>query len=427
MKTTNLEYERSLAAQVLRDPRTLEVGVFPELFADDRIRAIVVTVEALRKEAAKITVDMVADRLKGSDVFDLAFLLEVQAAGAGEPAFYVKELSALYRKRATAAAVTEAGDLVREDRHGEALELMNRAAVDLSSRRPVRKPFAEQLVEKKTRDAGRQVGDLLGPGLKCFAELSRMIDGVQPGLYIFGAMTNVGKTAVLSNLALDVLAANPDVSVVFVSADDSAEAIVNRFLAILSGLQINQLRRHVEGQAAADLAAAYSTLEGYADAGRLDVRDDLESMDQLETYVRGRIFDPDNPRLVVFVDALYNLDAGKEAPTLREANIERANQLKRLVTTFKIPVLTTAELKKRDTDSAELPKLSDLMESGKYLYNADLVVLLSPEGSGTGFRNAATPVLILDFAKNKLSPFRGEMKATFDRATARVILANDRR
>ena len=41
--------------------------------------------------------------------------------------------------------------------------------------------------------------------MKKFKQLAEHISGVQPGFYLLGAETNVGKTAVLSNLCLDIL------------------------------------------------------------------------------------------------------------------------------------------------------------------------------------------------------------------------------
>jgi hypothetical protein len=58
------------------------------------------------------------------------------------------------------------------------------------------------------------------------------------------------------------------------------------------------------------------------------------------------------------------------------------------------------------------PTLHDLMETGKYAYNANVVWLLS---SYTVDPNTNVDTLSLEFAKNKLSDFKGEQYLLFDR------------
>ncbi|UCH66243.1 MAG: hypothetical protein JSW63_03675, partial [Ignavibacterium sp.] len=63
------------------------------------------------------------------------------------------------------------------------------------------------------------------------------------------------------------------------------------------------------------------------------------------------------------------------------------------------------------------PTLHDLMETGKYAYNANVVWLLSQYSSGL-LLNLDT--LTLEFAKNKLSDFKGEQYLLFNRPTGTI-------
>ena len=54
-------------------------------------------------------------------------------------------------------------------------------------------------------DDKRDPNKLLGLSLTKFKTLANNIDGIQSGFYFLGAESNVGKTALLTNLALDVL------------------------------------------------------------------------------------------------------------------------------------------------------------------------------------------------------------------------------
>ena len=57
------------------------------------------------------------------------------------------------------------------------------------------------------------------------------------------AESNIGKTAVFTNLALDLLETNPDVTVMYFSLDDSRRYTAYRFLSILSQLHINKIQK----------------------------------------------------------------------------------------------------------------------------------------------------------------------------------------
>ena len=63
------------------------------------------------------------------------------------------------------------------------------------------------------------------------------------------------------------------------------------------------------------------------------------------------------------------------------------------------------------------PTLHDLMETGKYAYNANVVWLLS---SHTVDPITNIDTLSLEFAKNKLSDFKGEQYLIFDRPTGTI-------
>jgi hypothetical protein len=60
------------------------------------------------------------------------------------------------------------------------------------------------------------------------------------------------------------------------------------------------------------------------------------------------------------------------------------------------------------------------MESGKYGYNADLVVLLSPKDPDS-YMSLDEPIIKAEFSKNKLESFRGTMEFRFIRAKSVMV------
>jgi replicative DNA helicase len=280
-------------------------------------------------------------------------------------------------------------------------------------------PLNEFLLQKHQRDSGRNKGDLLGCSLQQFPLIQEKIHGLQSGLYIIAADPNVGKTMFQINLAVDVLNSNPEASVLFYSMDDSRERIVDRFLAKLTQISINDVQFKLDDQAQQQqLDDAYAQLTHWFDAGRLEIYELNESltMSSINLEIREH---KNRDKTVVFIDGIYNVPIEGESSPIREQNIERANQVKNLVKLFKIPVIVSAELRKREQgDKGKKGRsLHDIMETGKYGYNADLIWLLH-EAKNAGAVQNGTQIINVLFAKNKLSGFKEVIKMEFTKEIA---------
>jgi len=283
-----------------------------------------------------------------------------------------------------------------------------------------RSDYATELRERFEIDDNRDPNKPLGFPLNKFKELSEHTDGIQPGFYHLAAESNIGKTAIFTNLALDLLETNPDVSVMYFSLDDSRRYTAYRFLSILSHLHINRIQKPQSDLLSYDkIVEARKSLLNLVDSGRLIVKDlgDLTHIDQLQSVI---ISFNDLSRLVVFVDGLYNLEVTADGNQgIRIENIERAQKVKQIVDTYKIPFLSTGELRKKTKMEGKKtkPTLHDLMETGKYAYNANVVWLLSQHATDP---LTSVDTLSLEFAKNKLSDFKGEQYLVFDRPTGTI-------
>jgi len=277
--------------------------------------------------------------------------------------------------------------------------------------------LGEYLENKREIDKNRESGKLLGFGSNKFLNLCKDIDGIQPGFYIIGAETNIGKTALLTNLFLDIIETNPHSKGIYYSLDDSKDVIINRMLSIKTGLPINQVQRKQDNETDEHkLSGAYSELKKLAESDRINIKDQAEinHVDSLEIDIRERA----DGNFFVVIDGLYNLEVGSDRTGgLREVNIDRANRIKALVDTYRIPIIVTGELRKRSKDesSKKSPQIDDLMETGKFAYNANLVWLIYPEDRDD-FEKSDEAILLVKFAKNKLSHFKDFRKLRFIRA-----------
>ncbi len=273
--------------------------------------------------------------------------------------------------------------------------------------------FSEILRKQFDLDDTRDHTKLLGFNLSKFKELAQHCDGIQPGFYLLGAESNVGKTAVLTNMTLDLLDTNPEVRVLYYSLDDASLYTAYRFLGILTGQSINQVRKGIQK---GKLQPGREKLLSLVDEKRLIVKDigEINNIEQLKQDIESIT---DHSNIVVVIDGLYNLEVGDRFKGgIREENIERARQIKELVDIYRIPVLTTGELRKKTKEEGKdkAPTVHDLMETGKFAYNANVVWLLYGKVNEL---KSDEPALTLEYVKNKLSDYKGEQTLIFTRGT----------
>jgi len=297
-------------------------------------------------------------------------------------------------------------------------------------------PVSARLRNKQQRDATRSPGQLLGYRLNRFAPIAEAIDGVQSGFYVFAGITHVGKTAFLTNIFSDLLESNGDLFGVYFSLDDNENVIINRLLAIECGgvLKINDLQRAVKDPTAAGkLAAAYDKLANLADAGRFNIMDfaQIQTIEGVESVIRSYI--RDGKKLVAVIDGLQNIETGKEYGGLREKNVDLAANMKRLVDVYQIPILTSVEIRKRKSDKPEnaavMPTIDDIMESGKYGYNANHIWIGHPDKDFQNFIDREKPSyrLTVKSAKSKISESSGSfIEIIVDRSYNKLTIEGGR-
>jgi replicative DNA helicase len=245
------------------------------------------------------------------------------------------------------------------------------------------------------------------------------------GYYHLGADSNVGKSAVMHNLALDLINSNKDVTVLLFSQDDPKLNASYRMIALLGDLAIHDSKKGMAAIAkdtyrANHLKEARTEYIELLKSERLVMKDasDIYQLEKLEKVVKS--YYEKSKKIVVIIDGLYNLEVSSGKEGIRMENIERAQYIKRIVDTYKIPLITTGELRKKTAgDTSKTPTIDDLMESGKFAYNANVVWLLYAESQSE--KNATEVKINLSYAKNKVSGFKGKLKLTFVRAEGKMI------
>lgn len=287
------------------------------------------------------------------------------------------------------------------------------------------KDLITRLTEKCELEETIEFGALLGYRLSDkFKKIQDMGRGIRPGLYLFGAGPNVGKTALTMNLALDLVKENPGIKVLIYTLDDGWDTIGNRLLGIISGVALNDIaaRRSAPGDLNIKVKAAYELLKKYIAEGRLNIKDiaEIGHVNDIEADIMAA--QSENRPAVVIIDALFNLQVDSDSRDLRAVNIDRANQIKRIVDIYNIPLFCTIEIiKNKNSDSA--PSLSDIMESGKFGYNANMVYMLrehvDEEKKGDTQEETPETILVdLYCVKNKLGSAKGRTLLEFQPKTS---------
>jgi len=277
---------------------------------------------------------------------------------------------------------------------------------------------------RRTGILGYKIGDQ-------FKDLMHKLDGIQPGMYLLGAISNVGKTSWLLNLCKSLVENNEELQVVFFSIDDNFRKIYYRLLAMQTMQEINfvsNIGQHVtynKEMSEEDKKSKLSTLEvgkAMIDVllSRFTLLDEMDgnSLGYIEKTIE-KLHEL-NPRLVVVVDNFHKIrtpSRGASEPKNRFTLL--SEEMKRITNRFDIPVLMTVELRKPNGNKP--PTVDDLKDTVDLHYDSDIVFLLHSDSErnkdSTKYIDAMingkehhSPIVDLIVAKNKLSGFKGTIE-----------------
>lgn len=263
-------------------------------------------------------------------------------------------------------------------------------------------------------DSYKQVGrnELLGLKLNKFKQLASSIRGIQDGFYLIPGESGAGKTMLLTNLFWDLIESN-DVMGYYISLDDPTKTIINRSLACLSGVTINDVQqlKGCDGEIK-QVSVAVNKIQNYIQQGRVNIYDvsQINHIKQLFSLAESL-----NKKFFICIDGMYNINVGKYSNS-RDENIKRANELKKLADIYHIPVICTGEVRKGDGKGKRKIGNDDIMESGKFIYNPNVILILTKimlNDVFTGQHN-------LFCSKNKLSGFDGDIILNIDKDKCQI-------
>lgn len=277
-----------------------------------------------------------------------------------------------------------------------------------------------------------------------FDSIDKAFDGgIKPGFIVIAGDSNLGKSAVMSQLAYNIASLNDDVYVMDYSLDDPFKDKIPRIIGGNAKIILNAVKnpndyKHLPLMLVRR-AEALNQLRARTDKYIAYDNNDTSFIEDIEEEVEKMMitFDKEgiNKKVVLFIDNMHDLNI-KTQPNLQDKQKYDyiASWAADLAIKYDIPVICTAELKK--LNSTRRPTLDDVRESVKIKYEAKAIIMVYNEVHYKGesadvyfYRSTSTmkqPVLELHFAKNKISSYKGRCFFEFFPDMARLEEADDK-
>ena len=283
-----------------------------------------------------------------------------------------------------------------------------------------------------------------GTGYHCpsFPMFDEAMEGLQSGLYMFAGESNGGKSAYVLSLLWDFMAHEPNnLYLVFFTLDDTADDIIPRIISMNQDIPISVTSKPVMYENKCDVGDSRTALyedwlkksndglDGLIELGEkftlLDGTDIscgeeiLEKCKDIKALIR---MEDRDANIIVAIDSLMDIEwRDKSFKSDKELNDYTAKQIKKwAVEILDCPIFGTLHLRKIEQNRR--PTIADVKESGRYAYEASFLGLIHNDVSRN--KNSATicvrdeednitPVIELNWAKNKVSSFKGMTYQTF--------------
>lgn len=389
----NTDAEASLLGAILIDSDAI-VKVADDVSADDfydpKNQRIYEAINSLYEKHSPIDVLTLSDQLKGNGYLDFvggsAYLTEL--TNYVPTAAHVDQYASIVAQKAMRRRLIKASQDIVElgyDEKQNLRELIEAAESRLFdvSQRHVKQDVASletilgesfERLDELHKDKGKIRGIPTG-----FRDMDKVLAGLQKSdLIILAARPSIGKTALALNIAHNV-ALESDVPVLMFSLEMSKEQLVDRLLAMESGVDAWALRTgnltdqdfEKIGQAMGSLSEAQIYI------------DDTPGITVSDLRTKARREHHQHPLGLIIVDYLQLMSGGSrfggEANRVQEIS-EISRGLKGIARELNVPLLALSQLSRSvESRNPQIPQLADLRESGSIEQDADVVAFIYRE------------------------------------------------
>ena len=258
-----------------------------------------------------------------------------------------------------------------------------------------------------------------------YIDLDHTLGGLQKSdLIILAARPSVGKTSFAINLAYNI--AKQNIPVGIFSMEMSIDQVVDRFIALASGVSLAQFRTGQLAKEGDDLLRITMACD---ELKKLPLYiDDSPSPNILQMRAMARRLQAEHGLGLLVVDYLQLMSSRRNYESQVQQVTEISRGLKGLSKELNIPILALSQLSRaveqRGGDGR--PKLSDLRDSGSIEQDADLVMFIHREDKideKKARENNKLNIAQLTIAKHRNGP-TAELEFRIDPASLRFSLSN---
>jgi replicative DNA helicase len=414
---TDAELEAEILGAMMRDRSTIPLvrGILEAShFPTDLGQRVAGAIFALDADRAAITLAAICDRMRSSDRFDVseaASIQEMHDAGAISGVEYLAgRLRESWLLRQLDYTVAEIRRDVR-GRSGPAEQMIADAVQKITALLSQGGGSDDFFTLPEIIDAAasaidaRSLGEQRGhTPTKLLALDEQLSGGLTRGeLITIAARTSVGKTALALAIARRVLA---DGGVVFfASLEQACIELAYRMLASHSGISLNCVAK--ECLKRDEVARVVESMHYFRGQRMFSAQRRDQTVSQIAIKAAKAKHQAGALDLIV-VDYTQLVKAEDRRPHRAEQIGVITGRLRQLAGDLDVPVIALAQLN-RETENHELPKLSDLKDSGNIEQDSDTVILLSRTGTSPA---PGVEIIRADVAKSRNGQ-RGEVCLRF--------------
>jgi len=250
-----------------------------------------------------------------------------------------------------------------------------------------------------------------------FTDLDNILAGLQKSdLIILASRPSMGKSALAVDFARHI-AINQKVPVGIFSLEMSMDQVVDRLIASLSGVDLWRLRTgRLSDQGEDNDFARIQQALGILSEAPIFI-DDAASSNILQMRAMARRLQAEHGLGLIIVDYLQLMEPRNQSVSMVQQMTEISRSLKGLARELNIPVLALSQLSRAvEQRSPQIPRLSDLRETGAIEQDADVVLFIYREDRyrpDTPRKNIADIII----AKHRNGPI-GRVELYFDEKRA---------
>ena len=266
-------------------------------------------------------------------------------------------------------------------------------------------------------------------GLKSFSSFDKKLDGIQNGLILLGGRPNIGKSALLISMAVNILQRNPNTYMLYFTIDDSMFVTISRLVANISNLPINivsnpnyritkaDIPTNLKEEYIAKREDALKFLRDNTSCFNIKDNADGATIEQIKEKVNDVIPLAEGKQLVIVIDNLHNLRSTKFVSD-RHLYSLISNELNRLSNDYNCPVIASTHVTKQAIQNKQYDG-SSIKETVELYFDAKLILFIdTDEEDLEGTRDDLEVKVIV--SKNKFSGFKGNLPFTFYRSLSKV-------